>query len=174
MDPILGTIVMFGFNFAPVGYLSCNGQQLGIQQNAALYSLLGVTYGGNGTTNFNLPDLRGRLPIGFGQGPGLSNYPLGQKAGSETSTLTVANLPAHTHALNAYAEGPAGNVAGPAGALPANTGGLDPEYRTSGTIVQMAPQGVGLTGAGQAFSNMPPYLAVNYCIASEGIYPQRP
>ncbi|OIN58240.1 phage tail protein [Arsenicibacter rosenii] len=174
MEPFIGQICIFGFNYAPQGWGLCNGQQLSISQNQPLFALIGNTYGGDGRTVFNLPDLRGRTPIGMGQGPGLSNYVWAQKGGSETSTLVVNNLPAHTHALNAYAEGPAGNVAGPKDALPANTGGLDPEYRTSGTLVQMSPQGVGMTGSATPFSNIPPYIALNFCIAIQGIWPQRP
>src|ERR1044071_219623 len=98
-EPFVGEIRMVGFNFAPRGWAFCNGQQLPIAQNSALFSLIGATYGGNGTTTFALPDLRGRVPVGIGQGPGLTNVTLGQKFGGETNTLTVANLPAHSHSI---------------------------------------------------------------------------
>ena len=102
--------MLVGFNFAPQGWAFCNGQLLSISQNTALFSLLGTTYGGNGTTNFALPDLRGRAAVDFGQGPGLSNYDLGQSTGSETVTLTVGQIPAHSHlvAANATVPSPGG------------------------------------------------------------------
>lgn len=99
--PILGCIFIFGGNFAPRGYMLCQGQLLSIQQNAALFSLLGTTYGGNGTTNFQLPDLRGRAPIGTGNGPGLSPVVEGQIGGTQAASILIANLPSHSHALNA-------------------------------------------------------------------------
>src|SRR3984893_4324338 len=102
-EPFLGQIMLVGFNFAPQGWAFCNGQLLSISQNTALFSLLGTTYGGNGTTNFALPDLRGRAAVGFGQGPGLSNYDLGQSTGSEMVTLTVGQMPAHNHLVAANA-----------------------------------------------------------------------
>src|SRR3977135_4488699 len=99
MDPLLTMIFAFGGNFSPQGYLLCSGQLLAISQNTALFSLLGTTYGGNGTTNFALPDLRGRVPVGQGQGPGLSNYSLGQVDGVENFALTTGQMPVHTHAI---------------------------------------------------------------------------
>ena len=113
-EPFLGQIMLVGFNFAPVGWALCNGQILSITQNTALFSLLGTTYGGNGTTTFALPDLRGRAAVGFGQGPGLSNYDLGQSTGTETVTLTVGQMPAHNHMVAANAAN--GNVSSPSGA----------------------------------------------------------
>ncbi|MEO8852697.1 MAG: tail fiber protein [Ginsengibacter sp.] len=165
-------IALFGFNFAPSGWLLCNGQLLAINQNQALFSLLGTTYGGNGTTNFALPDFQGRVPIHFGQGAGLSNYQIGQVGGIETVTLQIDNLPAHSHPLNAVSE--TGKTSVPAGAFHANTGALDPDYNTSGTVVAMNAGAIGTTGGAQPISILQPYLVVNYCIATQGIYPSRP
>ena len=118
-DPYIGEIRLVAFNFAPQGWALCNGQILPISQNQALFVLLGTTYGGNGVTTFALPDLRGRAPIHAGQGPGLSNYSLGQIGGTETNIMTVAQMPRHSHAVNAVTTD--GNIGVPTGALPANT-----------------------------------------------------
>jgi microcystin-dependent protein len=171
MDPIIGQIQIFGFNFAPRGWATCEGQLLQIAQNQALFSLLGTTYGGNGTTTFGLPDLRGRVPMHFGSGPGLLIKFLGESGGTENTTLVANNLPSHNHVLNGYSE--AGTASSPAGAILANTGALDREYATAGTIVTMKSDAIGNTGGNQAFNNMQPYLVVNFCIALEGIYPSR-
>ena len=122
----------------------CNGQILSIAQNTALFSLLGTTFGGNGQTTFALPDLRGRVPVHPGQGPGLSNYVIGQSAGSETTTLLLSNVPQHNHPLNATSE--AGTTSAPAGAYLGNTGALDREYNTSGTVVAMNAGAIGVAG----------------------------
>ncbi len=171
MDPLLASIILFAGNFAPRGWALCQGQILSISQNTALFSLLGTTYGGDGQTTFALPDLRGRVPIQQGQGPGLSNYDLGQVSGSETITLTTNNLPSHNHSLLATSE--AGSVSVPAGAYLANTGALDKEYNTSGTLVAMNAGAVGVTGGSQPFDNIQPYLALNFIIAMQGIFPSR-
>jgi microcystin-dependent protein len=170
MEPFIATIMMFGGNFAIRGWALCNGQILSIAQNTALFSLLGTTYGGNGQTTFALPDLRGRSPIGWGQGPGLSPISLGELSGTETATLVINNMPAHTHPLSGSSL--AGNASLPTGAVPANSGALDKEYSTVLTSnVAMAPTGV--TGGGQPFSIRDPYLAVTFLIALEGIFPSR-
>lgn len=171
MDEYIGTIKVFGFNFAPRGWALCQGQLLPIAQNTALFSLLGTYYGGNGQTTFGLPDLRGRTVVGMGQGPGLSPYDIGQQGGSETVTLLTTQIPQHNHLLNAYSE--SGDVGSPANALLATTGALDPEYRASGTLVQMAGNAIGVAGGNQPHNNIQPYLATNYSIALEGIYPSR-
>jgi microcystin-dependent protein len=171
MDPLIASIILFAGNFAPRGWAFCQGQILSIAQNTALFSLLGTTYGGNGQTTFALPDLRGRVPIQQGQGPGLSSYDLGQVAGSESGTLTTNNLPAHNHSLIATSE--TGSVSAPAGAYLANTGALDKEYNTSGTLVAMNAGAVGVAGGSQPFDKMQPYLALNFIIALEGIFPSR-
>jgi microcystin-dependent protein len=172
MDPLLASIVLFAGNFAPRGWLFCEGQILSISQNTALFSLLGTTYGGDGRSTFALPDLRGRVPIHPGTGPGLSNYILGEMAGTENTTLLINNMPAHNHTLNAVSD--AGDTAAPAGALPANTGALDKEYKAAaGTGVAMKATAIGITGGSQPFSIMQPFLALNYIIAINGIFPSR-
>ncbi len=156
---------MFGCNFAPRGWAFCQGQLLPISQNTALFSLLGTT--------FALPDFRGRVPVGQGQGPGLSSYFLGQQSGTETITLTINQLPAHTHALMATTE--TGDSADPTGAFPANTGALDREYKQSPVNkVAMNTAAVETKGGSQPHTNLQPYLAINFCIALEGIFPSRP
>ena len=164
-EPFLGQIMLFAGNFAPAGWAFCNGQLLSIQQNTALFSILGTTYGGNGQTTFALPDLRGRAPIHFGQGPGLSSYSLGQIAGVETVTLNVTQLPAHQHAQ------PASNAEQdtnrPNNAVPAR-GGV---YAASGDGSALDPSTA--VGGNQPHENRPPYLAMNYVIALQGIFPSR-
>ncbi|MEO6684214.1 MAG: tail fiber protein, partial [Ginsengibacter sp.] len=147
MDPLLGMIAIFGFNFAPRGWALCAGQILPISQNTALFSLLGTMYGGDGRTTFALPDLRGRVPIGMGLGNGLSDVLIGEFIGSENKTILTSNLPSHTHNLMAVSD--AGDQSIPTGAFLANTGTLDREYKTSGSAVQMNQQAIGLTGGGQ-------------------------
>lgn len=149
----------------------CNGQLLPIAQNQALFSLLGTTYGGDGIRTFALPDLRGRMPIHMHGGPGLSNYVLGESYGYETTTIRVNNLPPHNHVLTAFSE--EGDTAAPQGALLASTGATDMEYRASGTTVAMAPQAVGVTGGNQPVDLRQPYLALNYQIAIQGMFPSR-
>ncbi|HKE74978.1 MAG TPA: tail fiber protein [Acidimicrobiales bacterium] len=169
MEPFLGQIQLFGFGWAPVGWALCNGQLLSISSNTALFSLLGTTYGGNGQTTFGLPDLRGRVPVGQGQGPGLSNYDLGEVAGVENVTLINTQMPAHGHA-----------VQGSAGATSKGPAGLVPGFNAAGAIyatgdgTQMAGNMIGASGNGQAHENRQPYLGACYCIATEGIYPSRP
>ena len=168
----IGEIRMFAGNFAPTGWAFCNGQLLSIQQNTALFSILGTTYGGNGTTVFALPDLRSRVPIHAGPGPGLSAYTLGQATGSEKVTLTTANLPAHTHTLNASSGG--GTQASPAGGVPAvESTGTSQNYSTNTPDVTMSPQTVGATGSNTAVSVVQPVLTVNFIIATAGLYPPR-
>ena len=170
-QPFLAAIFLFAATFAPRGYAFCDCQLLSISQNTALFSLIGTTYGGNGTTNFALPDFRGRVPVHAGQGPGLSSYVEGQSSGSENTTLLVNNLPQHSHSLVATSE--VGSTSDPTGAYLGNTGALDREYNTSGTHVNMNAGAVGLTGGNQPFNNLQPYLAVNFIIALQGIFPSR-
>lgn len=165
--PFIGQISIFGFNFAPRGWAFCNGQILSIAQNTALFSLLGTTYGGNGTTTFALPNLQSRVPVHFGQGSGLSAYVLGQQAGTETVTLTAGQMPQHNHALNAFAT--TGTETVPANGVPANTQGS--VNATANTA--FASAAVGLAGSNQPHPNIPPYLALNFSIALEGIFPSR-
>lgn len=164
----IGTILLFGFNSAPRGWALCNGQLLPIAQNQALFSLLGTMYGGNGQTTFGLPDLRGRVPMGFGQRPGLSNYAIGETGGSETVTLTQAQLPAHTHTVN----GRSGRHVEGAHRKPARDDGRRASYgpTVAGT---MAAAMVQPAGSNLPHENRQPYLVGNWCIALEGIYPSQ-
>ena len=171
-EPFIGQIQMFGFNFAPRGWAMCNAQILSIAQNTALFSLLGTIYGGNGQTTFSLPDLRGRVPIHMGQGPGLSDYVEGQTGGSENKTLTINNLPAHSHAVNAKTEN--GNKQTPgANVLAKDAAGSTAYYSNQVPNTTMNPAMIGNTGGSQPFSNLQPFLTINFCIALQGIFPSR-
>jgi microcystin-dependent protein len=172
MNPFIGQIQPFGFNFAPVGWAFCNGQLLSIAQNQALFSLLGTMYGGDGRTTFGLPDLRGRVPIGPRNGPGLSNYALGQKGGVETVTLTVNQLPSHNHA--AAAASPAGNSNDAISNIWADDAGVSSAtYSSAAASGTMRGDAIGNAGGGQAHENRQPFLAVNFIIALQGIFPSR-
>ncbi len=170
-EPFLGMIAIYGFNFAPRGWAMCNGQILPIAQNTALFSLLGTTYGGNGQTTFALPNLQSRWPLHFGQGPGLSSYDLGQAAGTETVTLTVQEIPMHQHPVNCTDDD---GVAGrPGGAFLGTFTGSGSLYAAASNA-QMAPNMIPPSGGGnQPHPNIQPYLALNFCIALEGIFPSR-
>ena len=167
--PFLGEIRMFGGNFAPVGFAFCDGQTLAIAQNDALFALIGTTYGGDGQTTFNLPDLRGRIPVHAGQGPGLSNYVLGQSGGSETVTLTAPQLPAHAHAP--LAQSAAGNQPAPAGGVWAAS--AQNQFSSNAPNVGMSNSAIGSAGGSQPHDNMMPYQVVSFIIALEGIFPSR-
>ena len=171
LNPFVGEIMMFAGNFAPVGWGLCNGQLLAIAQNQALFSLLGTTYGGNGQTTFALPDLRGRAPIHFGQGPGLSNYPQGQVAGEENHTLIATEMPTHTHV--AHGDPANGTSDTPTGLLPARNPGGTPAYGAAASA-QLAGTYLATAGGSQPHNNMQPYLVLNYCIALTGVFPSRP
>lgn len=168
-NPYVGEIRMFGCNFAPQGWAFCDGRLLPITQNTALFSLLGTTYGGNGTSNFALPDLRGRVPVNWGQGPGLSDYVLGQAAGSETVTLTSGEMPQHSHQV--AANNGSGTVTRPAGAVPARTGTSNYAAAPDGTAMNAGM--LSSAGGSLPHANLQPYLALNFCIALQGIYPSR-
>jgi microcystin-dependent protein len=160
--PFLAEIKMFSFDFAPNGWALCNGQLLPINQNQALFSLLGTTYGGNGQTTFALPDLRGRTPISFGSG-----HILGELGGNESQTLTLNELPAHSHVVQASSGAP--NAGSPSGNFfAANTGA----YAAS-TNASMLPSTVTNVGGSQSHANMSPYLVISFCIALQGIFPSR-
>lgn len=172
-SPYLAEISLFAGNFAPRGYAICNGQVLSIAQNTALFSLLGTTYGGNGTTNFALPDLQGRLPLHFGQGPGLSNRDLGEKGGAETVTLIPPQLPGHNHTVS-YGAGSAADSPSPLGRYPAVPASGTPYSGTTGA--QMAAgtsASLAASGGGQPHNNMMPSLCVNFIIAMQGVFPSR-
>jgi microcystin-dependent protein len=169
-QPYLGQIAIVPYNFAPVGWMFCYGQLLPISQYSALFSLVGTTYGGDGRTNFALPDLRGRVPVGMGDGPGLTPIELGQMAGTETVTLTVAQLPAHSHPLNASTleaavVSPTGSVLGSKARVPLYSGVSD--------LTTMSPESIGNTGGNEPFNVRNPYLGLSFIIAIQGIYPSR-
>ena len=169
-EPYLRQISIFAFDFAPRGWAWCDGQLLPISQNTALFSLLGTTYGGNGKSNFALPNLQGRAPMHPGQGPGLSLHDLGETGGSETVTLLESEIPSHSHAVNASQ---ADSIARqPAGELLA-TGSDIGEYAPSANLVQMSPQAVAPAGGHQPHNNMQPYLTFYFCIALQGVFPPR-
>jgi microcystin-dependent protein len=175
MDPFLGEIRMVGFSFAPSGWAFCNGQVMQIVQNTALFSLLGTTYGGNGSTTYGLPDLQGRIPIHFGSGPGLTTRNRGQTGGSATATLGSSQLPAHSHTpmgADGYdAAGPDGNTWGTL------EGGREPTpaYNNGNPDVTMHSDAVLESGSPSPnpHNNLQPYLAVNFVIATSGLYPAR-
>lgn len=164
-DYYLGEIRLFGFNFAPRGWALCNGQLMSISQNSALFALLGTTYGGDGITTFALPDLRGRVAIHQGQGPGLSSHVMGEVGGTETVTLTTNQMPSHAH--NPLGSAGAQTTNRPDGAAPAQGG----NYSTPDASHPMATTSV--VGGSQPHNNVQPYLTMNYCIAVTGIFPSR-
>jgi len=174
-EPFIGEIRIFAGNFAPNGWALCQGQLLPIAQNTALFSILGTTYGGDGRTNFALPDLRGRVVLSFGNGQGLSPYVLGQVGGAETQTLTQQQMPAHSHSVGATETV---TTEDPKGAVPAKTtgpsiGSAPKIYGASSDGTTMNPAMIGQTGGGQPVSILQPYLAINYIIALQGVYPSR-
>lgn len=169
MEPILGQIQAFGFNFAPRGWAKCDGQLLPISQYSALFSLLGTTYGGDGRTTFALPDLRSRSPMHSGTGPGLSTRSEGERSGAESVTLTLAEIPSHSHFPKASDQ--PGNSDYPIGTVCAD------ETHTQFKLYSTAPTGymteTSNSGGGLSHNNMHPYLVINYCIALQGIFPSR-
>ncbi len=176
MDVFIGNIMMFGFNFAPQGWVLCQGQLFPISEYSALFALLGTTYGGDGQNTFAVPDFRGRVPIGMGQGPGLSNISLGQVAGSENTTLTVANMPLHTHPATANvpvttasttSEEPAGNI------IASQVNNFFAAANTGNGSLGGVTATLALTGNNLPFNIQQPYLGTNFSIALEGIFPSR-
>ena len=168
-EPFLGEIRVFGFNFAPRSWAHCDGQSLPISQHQALFSLLGTIYGGDGRATFALPDLRGRAALHFGHGPGLTDRRIGQKSGAESQSLTVAELPSHTHALRAASDN--ADKTSAAGAVPATA--REDTYSTESPDTSMASGAILNTGSGQAHNTMQPYLVLNWCIALAGLFPSR-
>ena len=182
-EPFLAEIRLMPYSFAPLNWAFCAGQVMPISQNTALFSLLGTNYGGNGTTVFGLPNLIGRVAVGAGQGPGLTNRDLGETEGQQTVPIDGQTLPAHTHSLQAIDNALAkANVSVPANntvfarAAISNQDAFNPYQTTPNPgLVAMSPQIVGTsTGGGQAHNNMQPYIVVNACIALRGLFPQRP
>lgn len=181
MEPFLGQIMSVGFNFAPVGWARCDGQLLAIGSNTALFSLLGTTYGGDGRTTFALPDLRGRINLHNGNGPGLSNYIMGQKIGTETNTLNITQLPSHTHTATMNASAADANASTPfSGASIATPGqqsgrSFVPSLGFNSATPDQPLNGltVGNTGSNQAVNNIQPLIVTNWIIALQGIFPSR-
>ena len=164
---------MFGFQFAPSGWAQCNGQTLAISQYTALFSLLGTTYGGNGTTTFQLPNLQGRLPMSQGNGAGLTPRVMGEAAGTENVSILTSNLPSHNHTL--AVDGNAGGKTNPGSNFLGTVAGNATEkmYSAGPSNATMAPSAIGLTGSSIPLGILPPYLVVNFCIALQGIFPSR-
>ena len=171
-EPFIGEVRLFGFNFCPRGWQQANGAVLSIAQNTALFALYGTTYGGNGTTTFGLPDLTGRAPVSFGSNPPLG-HPIGSVYGTSSVTLTVGQLPAHTHQYFGTSQTNASN---------APQGGLLPTFQTSQHIyaaagapadTPMSPRAIGMTGNNQPVQTQSPALAMNWCVALSGIFPSR-
>ena len=175
-NPFVAEIRIFPFNFAPKGWAFCNGQLLPLSQNTALFSLLGTTYGGDGKSNFALPNLQGNAPMQWGQGPGLSLHDLGETGGSDTVTLLQTEMPSHTHTINSI-DGPrvGGQTGQPGNAILVKTGGIPASAFTSGATQNqtMASGMVGGAGGDQPHNNLMPYLTLNFCIALQGVYPPR-
>lgn len=191
-NPFIAMIMIWAPNFAPQDWAFCHGQQLQVAQNQALYSLIGTTYGGSGATNFNLPNLQGRIPLGVGNLPGGSSYMLGQVAGSEETTLTINNMPMHNHdgtglqaqtqawdtAATDQSPSSGKGLAAAQSGSPVTPQAVRAYADPSGNPVNLAGGSVsgmtGVTGGSAPFSNMQPYLALNFCIALTGLYPMRP
>jgi microcystin-dependent protein len=173
-DPFLAEIRIFPFNFPPTGWATCDGQLMPISQNTALFSLLGTTYGGDGKTTFALPDLQGNAPMHPGQGQGLSERFLGEIGGSDTVTLLQSEIPVHTHNFGVtFENGTQGSLTNTV-ILARSVAGQLYQTSTNTNVVQLAPQALSITGGGQPHNNLMPYLTLNFCIALQGIFPQRP
>lgn len=183
MEPLLGMIIIFAGNFPPRGWAFCNGQILSIAQNTALFSILGTTYGGNGQTTFALPDLRGRAPIGWGQGPGLSNYSLGEVIGTESITMLSSQMPTHTHPITTTikTQSQQGDLVTPVAtsaisAVKDINGDPAKGFSSAAPDIDLtsaATSTAGVVGGNQPISIMQPILSISYIIATEGIFPSR-
>ena len=167
-EAYLGQIIPFAGNYTIKGWARCDGQLLPIQQYTALYAVIGTTYGGDGMTNFALPDLRARVPLHAGQGPGRSSRALGSTGGQESVALSTAQLAAHGHTVAAFAQG--GTARGPANAFLANAAGA---YSLTSDGTTLNPAAVAQTGSGQPHDNMPPFATLNFLICVEGLFPPR-
>jgi microcystin-dependent protein len=168
-EPFIGEIKMFAGNFAPRSWAFCDGQLLAVSQNDALFSLFGTIYGGDGRTTFGLPDMRGRLPIHMGTGPGLTQRRIGQKIGQENVSLTAAQVPAHSHQMKATDE--AGESTNPSWQVLAQA--TDDAYSTASPDTNMAPAAISLNSGSQPHGNIQPFLCINFIVALFGIYPSR-
>ena len=170
-DQFVAEIRIFPFNFAPKGWAFCDGQILPISQNTALFSLLGTTYGGDGKSNFALPDMQGNTPMHPGQGPGLSLHDLGETGGSETVTLLQSEIPAHSHSVGAANSD--GNDQSPTNERFAGGVGGIAFYANPGALTQLADAAIAPAGVDQPHNNMQPYLTLNFCLALQGVFPPR-
>jgi microcystin-dependent protein len=172
-EPFVGQIITTGFNFAPRGYATCDGQILPIAQNTALFSLLGTQFGGDGRVTFGLPDLRGRIPMHQGQGPGLTNRVMGESAGEQAHTLITSEMPMHNHLLMTS------NLGGGSGTPNGNFLSASSDvavadfYRPTSDGSALNPQSISLAGGSQPHDNMQPYQVISFSIALEGIFPSR-
>jgi len=172
-DPFVAEIRIFPFNFAPKGWAWCDGQLMPISQNTALFSLLGTTYGGDGKSNFALPNMQGNAPMHPGQGPGLSLHDLGETGGSETVSLLESEIPSHSHAMRASSDA-ADNFVAVGNMLAKPIGRGNNLYSTTTTpLVSMSDNALTPAGGDQPHNNMQPYLTLNFCIALQGVYPPR-
>jgi microcystin-dependent protein len=171
MDPFVAEIRIFPFNFAPKGWAFCDGQILPLSQNTALFSLLGTTYGGDGKSNFALPNLQGSAPMHYGQGPGLSLHDIGEMNGSETVSLLETEIPAHSHSLRAdLVDLGDTNLVSPTASLAQSGGGSLYQAASNTTL---SAQAVSPAGGDMPHNNMMPYLTLNFCIALQGVFPPR-
>jgi len=173
-DQFVAEIRIFPFNFAPTGWAFCDGQLMPISQNTALFALLGTTYGGDGKSTFALPNLQGSAPMQQGQGQGLTDRFLGEQSGVESVTLLVSEIPLHTHSMMASVENATQGTLSPNITLASSVSGSLYQDNTNQNLVQMAPQALPPAGGGLPHNNMQPYLTLNFCIALQGIFPQRP
>lgn len=172
-DPFVAEIRIFPFNFAPKGWAFCDGQLLSTSQSTALFSLLGTNYGGNGESNFALPNLQGSAVIGQGQGPGLNDYLVGESGGSEFVTLLSTEIPIHSHALQGVTNPPPATGGSPSPSVGMGRPNGGTVYCAPNNLGQMSPNAIGLAGGSQPHNNMMPYLTMNFCIALQGIFPPR-
>jgi microcystin-dependent protein len=173
MDPYIGEVRLFAGNFAPSGWALCWGQLISISQNTALFSILGTFYGGNGTTTFALPDLRGRMPLGQGQGPGLANMVIGEAAGTETANMLLSNMPGHTHFVNVNGDTNGMSQTVTNTYLNGKTASGEPVVSGVSALTTLSPATVGVTGGNQPFGILPPFTCLNYIIALQGVFPSR-
>jgi microcystin-dependent protein len=172
-DPFVAEIRIYPFNFAPKGWAFCDGQLLPLSQNTALFSLLGTTYGGDGKSNFALPDMQGNSPMHPGQGPGLSLHDLGETGGSETVTLLESEIPSHSHAVMAAANPALINLPAPTNTLARSQNSTVYQSVTNTNVVQMAQNVIAPAGGSLPHNNMMQYLTLNFCIALQGVFPPR-
>jgi microcystin-dependent protein len=173
MDPFVAEIRIFPFNFAPKGWAFCDGQLLPISQNTALFSLLGTTYGGDGRSNFALPDMQGNAPMHPGQGPGLSLHDLGETGGTETVTLLESEVPSHSHGINAATNPSLVATPSPGVGLARSRGFNGYQDNSTSNLVQLADQAIAPNGGNQPHNNLQPYLTLYFNIALQGVYPPR-